>query len=283
VTKEALILFLEETEGEARRYASRLARYGFSTVVVSKAEDMLGVLLGPTPPAAIVIERENQDWQLTRLLRADPRTCRVPIVALVRDGASPVVASETGCERVLPKPCSPAELAVAIETLLLPASRLTTRPRALSSGLQGPAAPTNGRSPLVDDGQRAHVRAVPIDDGSSVRLMHLRIAVHSGLMSLEATSQVNAAPAGASDFPPTWHQIAKKAATRLRAARELAGDLPSPSEREPYPLKAMRAALARIEEAFDGFEGSPEGSTRMAAIALGRVVAEVKADSEAWE
>lgn len=60
-------------------------------------------------------------FELTRRLKQDPRTCDIPVLAVTgyaAFAADPGRALRAGCDAVLPKPCSPDDLEVAIRELI---------------------------------------------------------------------------------------------------------------------------------------------------------------------
>ena len=62
-------------------------------------------------------------FELTRRLKGDQRTCGIPVLAVTGYAAfasDPGRALRAGCDAVLPKPCSPDELEIAIRRLIEP-------------------------------------------------------------------------------------------------------------------------------------------------------------------
>ncbi|HEX6974467.1 MAG TPA: response regulator, partial [Vicinamibacterales bacterium] len=60
-------------------------------------------------------------FELTRRLKQDPRTRDVPVLAVTGYAAfasDPGRARRAGCDAVLPKPCTPDDLEIAIRTLM---------------------------------------------------------------------------------------------------------------------------------------------------------------------
>lgn len=60
-------------------------------------------------------------YELTRRLKADPRTAGVPIVAVtgyVPFARDPARADRAGCDAVIPKPCLPEDLESTIRALM---------------------------------------------------------------------------------------------------------------------------------------------------------------------
>lgn len=60
-------------------------------------------------------------YELTRRLKGDPRTRRVPVLAVTgyaAFAADPGRAQRAGCDAVLEKPCSPEDLETAVRNLI---------------------------------------------------------------------------------------------------------------------------------------------------------------------
>lgn len=59
-------------------------------------------------------------WELTRRLKADPATRRIPIIALTAHALQGPLerARAVGCDLVLTKPCAPDELVKQVQQLL---------------------------------------------------------------------------------------------------------------------------------------------------------------------
>jgi DNA-binding response OmpR family regulator len=128
------VLFAQKSVDAAATYAVGLARHGIHLIAMPHERALQAAIYEDDPPAAIVVEgdlRANA-WQLATLLRAAKRLAYVPIIALCQVGTpdGPLLARRAGCDLYLEQPCSPEELAVAIETLVQPASRPTSRPAA---------------------------------------------------------------------------------------------------------------------------------------------------------
>src|SRR2546425_777215 len=63
---------------------------------------------------------EMDGWEATRRLKADERTCSIPVVALsahVMEGAR-MKAIEAGCMGFLPKPCYPSQVSEELNRIL---------------------------------------------------------------------------------------------------------------------------------------------------------------------
>jgi two-component system, cell cycle response regulator DivK len=124
LTHEAANVLLVEDDAAGRRmYATWLAQAGFR---VHEAHNGLQALerAFECNPAVVVTDLAIpgiDGFELTRRLKADPRTRRVPVLAVTgysAFSADPSRAERAGCEAILVKPCSPEDLEQAVRRLL---------------------------------------------------------------------------------------------------------------------------------------------------------------------
>jgi CheY-like chemotaxis protein len=104
-------------------YAEWLSDAGFRVHQAHNGLQALERALETTPD--VVVTDLNipgiDGFELTRRLKQDPRTRAVPVLAVTGYAAfasDPSRARRAGCDAVLPKPCSPDELEVAILALI---------------------------------------------------------------------------------------------------------------------------------------------------------------------
>src|SRR5215207_9605688 len=109
-------VLLVEDDGDGRRlYAFWLTEAGFS---VKEAHNGLQALerAFESIPDVVVTDLNIpgiDGFELTRRLKQDPRTSRVPVIAVTgyaAFAADPGRAQRAGCDVVLEKPCSPEDL-----------------------------------------------------------------------------------------------------------------------------------------------------------------------------
>jgi len=85
---------------------------------------ILGLTFKENVPDLIVMDLSLpvlDGWEATRRLKADERTCSIPVVALsahVMEGAR-MKAIEAGCVGFLPKPCYPSQVSEELKRILL--------------------------------------------------------------------------------------------------------------------------------------------------------------------
>jgi two-component system cell cycle response regulator DivK len=117
------VLLVEDDSDGRRMYALWLRQAGFAVDQAHNGLQALERALESVPD--IVVTDLNipgiDGYELTRRLRQDPRTSRVPVIAVTGYAAfqaDPGRATRAGCDAVLEKPCSPDDLEAAIRTLI---------------------------------------------------------------------------------------------------------------------------------------------------------------------
>jgi len=117
-----VVLIVDDDADSCDMYSVALSIMGFQPNAVSNAEDAFSRACD-THPDAIVADVSlagASGLDLTRRLRADPRTKDVGIIVLSGHAlaAAEQQASEAGCDRYLVKPCLPDALALEIHDVL---------------------------------------------------------------------------------------------------------------------------------------------------------------------
>jgi CheY-like chemotaxis protein len=111
-----------EDHGDTRTgYAEFLTTFGFEVKTASHGGE-LQTLLESWVPDAIVMDLQlpkSDGWQITRELKADPRTHDIVVVAVSACvlPADRAAAEEAGCEAFIPKPCDPMDIVEALSRL----------------------------------------------------------------------------------------------------------------------------------------------------------------------
>ena len=118
-----LVLLVEDDRDGRLMYAEWLQQAGFR---VEQAHNGLQALerAFDVLPAAVVTDLNIpgiDGYELTRRLKADERTTRIPIIAVT--GYAPFTqdpsrAARAGCDAIIPKPCLPEDLESTIRSLL---------------------------------------------------------------------------------------------------------------------------------------------------------------------
>src|SRR5687767_898289 len=117
------VLLVEDDSAGRRMYAEWLTDAGFAVQQAHNGLQALERALELVPD--VVVTDLNipgiDGFELTRRLKHDPRTRNVPVVAVTgyaAFAADPNRAHRAGCDAVLEKPCSAADLETAIRRLL---------------------------------------------------------------------------------------------------------------------------------------------------------------------
>ena len=117
-----LILVVDDTRDTRELFVEYLRMAGFQAEQAESGTEALHKA-ATLRPAAIVMDLEMPEmdgWEATRRLKADARTCHIPVVALsahVMEGARKK-ATEAGCAGFLPKPCYPSQVSEELKRVL---------------------------------------------------------------------------------------------------------------------------------------------------------------------
>src|SRR5262249_45075907 len=118
----ATVLVVEGNPANMNPTASRLARAGSRLLQAERAEAALELLAGePVDLILMDIQLPGMDGlELTRRLKADPRTAAVPVVALTAHAmkGDEERALSAGCTGYIPKPIDPVRFAAQVAGFL---------------------------------------------------------------------------------------------------------------------------------------------------------------------
>ena len=117
-----LILVVDDYEDAREMYAEYLRFCGFRVAEARNGNEALEQAFGLMPDLILMdLSLPGMDgWEATRQLKADPRTSRIPVVALTGHalaGASEG-AKKAGCDSFVTKPCLPDDLVVEVRRML---------------------------------------------------------------------------------------------------------------------------------------------------------------------
>jgi CheY-like chemotaxis protein len=118
----AKILLVEDNEMNRDMLSRRLVRSGYEVMMAMQGEE--GVALARTASPDIVLMDMSlpvlDGWEATRLLKSDPATREIPVIALTAHAMSGdrEKAREAGCDDFDTKPVEYARLLSKIEDLL---------------------------------------------------------------------------------------------------------------------------------------------------------------------
>jgi two-component system, cell cycle response regulator DivK len=129
------VLLVEDDQDGRRMYAEWLTGAGYQVAQAHNGLQALDRAFASVPD--IVVTDLNipgiDGFELTRRLKQDLRTCDVPVLAVTGYAAfasDPARALRAGCDAVLPKPCSPDDLEIAIRGLIAARIRPGVKPPA---------------------------------------------------------------------------------------------------------------------------------------------------------
>jgi CheY-like chemotaxis protein len=122
VTPRGRLLLIEDDEDNLSVYQTILEHVGFAVSIAHNAEDGIALARSVHPDLVLMdISLPRMDgWQATRLLKADPETSDIPIVALSAHALADDIARsrEAGCESHLAKPVEPRRVVEEVERVL---------------------------------------------------------------------------------------------------------------------------------------------------------------------
>ena len=117
------LLLVDDSVDEREMYAEFFRARGFCTLQADTADDGFRLARELMPSVIITDLRLRGDRDglgLTERLKQDAGTRHAPVIVLTGQvyEADVDAAHRAGCDRLLPKPCSPSELAEAVDELL---------------------------------------------------------------------------------------------------------------------------------------------------------------------
>ena len=118
------VLIVEDHDDTRAMYVAYLRHRGYDVVEAANGQDAQELALAHTPEVIVMdMALPRLDgWEVTRRLKAEPRTRQIPIVALTGHSLADHEreARAAGCAGFLVKPCLPNVLASEIERMLTP-------------------------------------------------------------------------------------------------------------------------------------------------------------------
>lgn len=117
-----LILVVDDYADNREMYSAFLRFHGLEVMEAANGTEALDHAFARTPDLVVMdLSLPGVDgWQATRLLKADPRTKDVPVIAVTGHAlaGAPERAAEAGCDGFLTKPCLPENLLDEIHRML---------------------------------------------------------------------------------------------------------------------------------------------------------------------
>ena len=120
-SEQPCVLLVDDYLDARQMYTAYLEYSGFSVVQATNGVEALREALESRPDIILMdLSLPVMDgWEATRQLKADPRTAKIPVVALTGQSLrNPDGAKEVGCEAFLTKPCLPEDLVQEIRRVL---------------------------------------------------------------------------------------------------------------------------------------------------------------------
>lgn len=116
------LLLIEDDRDTREIYGLALRRFGYTVLEASNGHDGVRVAREARPDLILMDMGLPglHGWEATRLLRLDPETALIPVIAVTvhTTELDRARASVAGCDRFVPKPCSVLELRGHVEGLL---------------------------------------------------------------------------------------------------------------------------------------------------------------------
>jgi CheY-like chemotaxis protein len=121
-SKAPLILVVDDYADNREMYSAYLRFQGLDVVEAANGTEALEHAFGRLPDLVVMdLSLPGVDgWEATRLLKADPRTKHIPVIAVTGHAlaGAPERAAEAGCDGFLTKPCLPEDLLREIRRML---------------------------------------------------------------------------------------------------------------------------------------------------------------------
>jgi DNA-binding response OmpR family regulator len=129
------VLVADGDEQTLTQLALRLGRAGYEVLVARDGEEAVARATAEHPDVCVIdaMTPKLTGWDVTHRLRADPRTCDVPVLLMTAQAAArPSDGRERDPDGYLPKPCSTHELRSRVRAVLLRRRRAASAPPARS-------------------------------------------------------------------------------------------------------------------------------------------------------
>jgi two-component system cell cycle response regulator DivK len=118
------ILLVEDNHDNRAIYRTILEHFGYDVIEAHDGEEGVDAARRQHPDVILMdISIPRLDgWEATRILKADPDTSAIPIVALTAHALATdqAKAKEVGCDGYLAKPVEPRRVVAEVERLLGP-------------------------------------------------------------------------------------------------------------------------------------------------------------------
>jgi CheY-like chemotaxis protein len=146
-SRTPLILLVDDFDDHREGYAEYFRAEAFRVLEARDGGEALARAFDEVPDVVVMdLGLPGMDgWEATRRLKADPRTRRVPVVALTGHAGAVYAraAVEAGCDSFVVKPCRPQRLLDEVRRLIARAAPPGPATRVLDE--RRPAAPRTGK------------------------------------------------------------------------------------------------------------------------------------------
>lgn len=119
---QPLILVVDDYADNREMYSTFLRFHGLDVMEAANGKEALEHAFQRVPDLVVMdLSLPGVDgWQATRMLKADPRTKNVPVLAVTGHAlaGAPEEAANAGCDGFLTKPCLPEDLLREIQRML---------------------------------------------------------------------------------------------------------------------------------------------------------------------
>ena len=122
IESEKTVLLIEDNEDNRTVYRTILEHFGYQVVEARNGEDGIRMAREAHPDLILMdISIPVIDgWEATKILKADPTTAGIPIIALTAHALATdrAKAAEVGCDGYLAKPCEPRRVVAEVERFI---------------------------------------------------------------------------------------------------------------------------------------------------------------------
>jgi len=119
---QPLVLVVDDFRDGREMYAEYLSHAGFRVAEAEDGEEAVAKAQALLPDVVLMdLSLPGMDgWEATRILKADPRTRHIRVIALTAHALASYAESAiaAGCDGVVTKPCLPPELAAEVRRQL---------------------------------------------------------------------------------------------------------------------------------------------------------------------
>jgi len=116
------VLLVEDNEDNRTVYRTILEHFGYHVIEARNGED--GVRMAREDKPNLILMDISipviDGWEATRILKGDPDTKEIPIIALTAHALATdrAKATEVGCDGYLAKPCEPRRVVAEVEKFI---------------------------------------------------------------------------------------------------------------------------------------------------------------------